>query len=431
LACKSKFYNSIIIRDADFLKEEYSKKSLGIILYTLENPKDTLISELLNKSISKGFPYAYAYISNNNYILFSKFLSRLIKKSGGIDNLTDTEINSNLLILLVFALSSGKEIEVKDKLYIEFLNTLELMSEHGKVEGTCRISLDNMPEEESIKLKKYKEYFIQHYGLISNISDTHRFKNEKSYKIVEFLFDYEKISTSLFDNITLSKNDIDEIFHLVSLFNPNIENILDDVLYCYYLKNILKSYSYMKDYYFRNNKETLYFQFEELESQTKDLSASIKSKDSTIQELQSQIQSLEKHNKILNSKIDKSKIYEEELYSLREMMFNLDNQEEYIPEDEIDISKLENIKLLIIGGHDKWQQRMKETLKNTIFISPNNLNFDISLINNVEMVYVYTQYINHSIYYKAVEGCKKYNKKIKYINVSNEDIVFKCILELI
>ncbi len=80
-------------------------------------------------------------------------------------------------------------------------------------------------------------------------------------------------------------------------------------------------------------------------------------------------------------------LYNSILDSLREFMFNLDTQNIY-EEKPIDTAALQKIKGLILGGHPKWQDRMKEILPNLKFLSVENVNFDTNILN-ISILYIF------------------------------------------
>lgn len=105
-------------------------------------------------------------------------------------------------------------------------------------------------------------------------------------------------------------------------------------------------------------------------------------------------------------------------------MFSLDAQAEY-KFSSIDLNKLHQVKAIIIGGHEKWQTRMKELLPNFGFIHTDMVNFDLSVLSSVDYVFFYVNYLNHSIYYKTVDYIKGKNVNIGYLNQQNENLVLK------
>lgn len=426
-AVESEWYTCGLITDSDFLKEEYSKKSLGIILYLLNNHEDNKCNEEFDKIIKKGFPYTHAFIMNNSKISFRKFCIRLIQKSGGLENISDTKINSNLSILLFLALNLNKEININDEAYVSYLDSMNALLSRDDKNHYTRINMESISSEEKEDMEKLRNEFLVKYGSIKNnpLHCSNVFKNVAAEQIVEFIFDYEYLSTSLFDNINLNNEDMDKIFHLISLFETDSSMTETHFIYLIYFVHTLKAYKLMKDHYFKNNKETMFIEYEFLEKRVKQLSSEIDLKEKDIINANNKIKQLERELKQYKDKEKESKIYEEELFALRNLMFSLDNQEDFENDNKIDYDKLENAKFLIIGGHEKWQQRMKELLKNSIFIHTDNLAFDINLVNSCERVYVYTNYINHGIYYKVIGACKKFNKKIEYLTCKNEELLLK------
>lgn len=108
----------------------------------------------------------------------------------------------------------------------------------------------------------------------------------------------------------------------------------------------------------------------------------LEQREETNHDLANQIEQLTKKVTMLQNELKAEKEKNTELIGLRELMFNLDSQTEYI-EQELDYIKLKSIKAVIIGGHEKWQQRMKELLPNVTFIHPDQASFDLSLLNDV------------------------------------------------
>jgi len=109
---------------------------------------------------------------------------------------------------------------------------------------------------------------------------------------------------------------------------------------------------------------------------------------------------------------------------LREFLFSLDRQEEYQAE-KVEFEMLKNYKAVVIGGHEKWQQRMKEHLPNFIFIHTDQLNFDFKLLDGVDTVFIYPNYLNHAMYYRIMSAIEGKRVKIVYLNQQNDEITLK------
>lgn len=146
---------------------------------------------------------------------------------------------------------------------------------------------------------------------------------------------------------------------------------------------------------------------------------------------QKEVSEIDLINKVdeLTKKIDKltveletERLKNNELNSLREFMFCLDAEIEY-KEIDIEYERLKGIKAAILGGHERWQAKMKQTLPECIFIHTDMLNFDLNILNNVNDIFIYVNYLNHAMYYKVMDYIKGKNKNIYYLNQQNEKFV--------
>lgn len=116
----------------------------------------------------------------------------------------------------------------------------------------------------------------------------------------------------------------------------------------------------------------------------------------------------------------------QEINSLREFIFSLDQQEEYKPASEdVSLEELKDYKAVVLGGHERWQAKMKELLPGFIFIHPDNKSFDLRILDGINTVFVYVNYLNHAIYERMMEAIQGTDIKIIYLNQQNEDIVLK------
>lgn len=213
--------------------------------------------------------------------------------------------------------------------------------------------------------------------------------------------------------------------------NINISEAMMFIVDCVYIKYLIKAYKQVKKHYFENNKETMFVELDEVKRELATTQTELKVKDNTMKKLQEQIERLERENRRLRNQLDEEAQNRNELNSLREFMFNLDKQEEYTLKER-NFSKLQNVKGLVVGGHENWQRRMKELLPNFKFLHPDTLNIDISILDNVDIVLFYTNYLNHAMYYKVINEARKKNIKIAYISANtNENIVLQQIFKAV
>lgn len=85
-------------------------------------------------------------------------------------------------------------------------------------------------------------------------------------------------------------------------------------------------------------------------------------------------------------------------------------------------------KVVFVGGHSDLQAKLKRIF-NFTFISTDAMNFSVTKIKNAKYVLIYTQYINHPLYYKVMNSLSD-KKKLRIIrDAHNLEILKKKITE--
>jgi len=426
-------YNHQIATEKSFLQEKYFRKALGILSFTTSY-KD--IIEWLEKVIQKGWPKAYSYISCHKKISIDEFLDSLIKSPSKLKNLTDTEINSNIIMLLFLSMNNGIEI-IEDK-NLKIL--LKVLNERKKLYSFRLGRKEYADEKNNIENK------------IKNIKNRIEFKsfNDMSFRLsaraesIGFIFDMEEFSfIDVIDDIKLKEKDFEEILTAYLLrYNYNMENpeknnvrfIKDYVCDAIYIKYLVKAYKKAKKIYFENDEETAFIEMGLMQQKLRKEEEMLNKKDEILKLKEKElsgankyIEKIEKENLELKKELETKDKNEQELNALREFIFNLDKQEEFQDNNIIDLDKLKKEKAVLIGGHEKWQSKMKEFLPNFIFISPDSLNYDTKVLDDINIIFICIKPLSHAMYYKTINAIKHKDKKIVYINQQNENIVLKTI----
>ncbi|MFE8698251.1 hypothetical protein ACFYKT_18165 [Cytobacillus sp. FJAT-53684] len=63
--------------------------------------------------------------------------------------------------------------------------------------------------------------------------------------------------------------------------------------------------------------------------------------------------------------------------------------------------------IVIIGGHPNWQIKLKEIFPNYIIVDVENLNRDLSFIGHADAVFINTNFLSHSLYWKVMNQMSK------------------------
>lgn len=420
-AKEHELYTHQITTEGALLQEEYCKKALGILLCA-NNDQDALVS--LFDIIRKGWTYAYLFVENNAEIDLYKFMKNIVKKAGGIEQLTDDDINTNLFMVYFLAINHDKKITTNDFLG-EFEQTMIDRWQHYNDVSSTRISLKKASPENMKRIKEIKRQIFAQHGFFNNYVGMYG-KLRKRAEAIALLYDYEKLSCeSVFNTVKFSEKDIDEILlaYLSRYDTLDASNAADFLCDAMYVRYMAKAYNEVKRRYFNNNRET---SFVELESMEKNLSTAkheITRLDELLGNSLDTIKALERENTRLKSELAEEKKNRQELNSLREFIFSLDRQEDDYHDPLVDNEGLKNTKALIIGGHEKWQARMKELLPGFLFIHPDNKAYDLRILNSIDIVFFYVNYLNHAIYGRTVDAIAGRPIKIGYLNQANEERV--------
>lgn len=90
------------------------------------------------------------------------------------------------------------------------------------------------------------------------------------------------------------------------------------------------------------------------------------------------------------------------------------------------IEKWKRKKVLVIGGHRNWQNKLREFFPEWQFVACEKKNMDKEIVRGKECIICNTEILTHSCYYKAMASRKK-GQKIYYVHSNNIDM---CIQEL-
>lgn len=433
LAKESEFYNHPIITDGDILKEIYGKRALGIVLDAASNSESA--NEMLD-IIEIGWPQTLGYVTATDTINFAYYIREFLKDRF---NMTDDIFNAELTILFWLTV-------IFQKIFDTSKENKELVSyyENTLIDRLTFYKKQKKVSEEPMFRKRVEE----EYGAIRCYDDIFLDKNSYEKRMfldaLSFIFDSEGMSiSSIVSGINFPMREINEIYgaYYAVYKNQNREKALYFIMNGIILRGLIKSYKALKDYYFRNNKETVLLEMqsqkntiEKLKMENEFLSDRVSSLETQIsgdyKEIEesyiNNIRELRNENKRLEEVLLDEKKKEKELFALRELLFSIEQEEDY-QVDIIDGFNLDEVRGVIVGGHVKWQQRMKEILPNFVFLHVDNDNIDPSIFDNVDVVFFYTNYLSHSIYYKVIKITREKDIEVGYINTTSIDRVLNTI----
>ena len=114
--------------------------------------------------------------------------------------------------------------------------------------------------------------------------------------------------------------------------------------------------------------------------------------------------------------------------SLEERVDALDTAEEEAEESPVLPNsyvqgRLKNLNVLIMGGHQVWQNRLKELYPDFKYLDSDNVNYDINITRNADIVFFNTLHCSHTLYYRMKNninnGRAERKNKVIYISSNN------------
>lgn len=150
-----------------------------------------------------------------------------------------------------------------------------------------------------------------------------------------------------------------------------------------------------------------------------------------IQNLEARIRALTNENKALkeaswnvhsqNAKLSEKleKAYSdahhdrEELARLREIVFLSQNPQSEAPDQTIALPYETEERIVICGGHDSFLRQFSQLITGNVRYL-NNVRVNEDLIRNADAIWIQTNAISHSEYYKVVDLCRKNNRPLNY-----------------
>lgn len=149
------------------------------------------------------------------------------------------------------------------------------------------------------------------------------------------------------------------------------------------------------------------------------------------------ISPVDAENRLLNSKIlrleqelEEERLKNTELNYLRNFVFSIEHNDISHNDDTPLNNLLNNKKIVIIGGHENWQNKMKKDYPSLIILNGHQ-NFDTAILKNADKVIFYTANLSHKIYYLAINYLRLNNLSFGYIGKHNVDLVEKELKELL
>lgn len=457
----SMLYKTDAIKSFSYTSQIYSEKILGILIHNLEEGCTHDIEKITKKAIRK----IYNNLKNKSSISNKDIL-----------NMSDSGNNVKDFYISMFLFAFEGKYNVKSltgilKQFYPEISSLIRASEYVEsfdayikdIKQNLNDSIKYIKKSLGIKNNTYlyRDLYCLFQGLSPSI--------EKKVNFHAITYEMNGLNmSSMISNYYLTSKELDQIIiywlsgEADSYYISNHKELRDKVfdlskdiqldginedmvvrLY-YYIQNffIFKEYNSLKSEYIQFINEdyllekTQYIhriklQHEKLVKIELDFNSKQKLLDIKEKELLDELKSLNKEKERLLKENQNLQGLKLEVNKLRECVFKKNQYECISEDDDIDISLINNKKIVIIGGNINWIKKMKEKLYECIFICDDNKNNDLKFIKNSETVLINTN-ISHSLYYKIMNILNKSEVQYHYLDdTSNIDKSLKLVYDII
>lgn len=251
---------------------------------------------------------------------------------------------------------------------------------------------------------------------------------------MEFLFLHFQLHPRMLAALALEKSEIELIFSLFGEMDwEEYQQKLLIATLCSYIQTLHQGYE-------KERPDELCYQnrqaHQQIKEQQKEI-AQLKEKVNFLEQreesgrrlLEQQEMRKEKLQDTLRRMSEKYAGEKEELIGLRNFVYQMSEEPESGKKKENIRGALDSFKkerVIVIGGHEHWRNKMKEIFPKGMFLAGNNNNFDISVLRNKRYIIFNTDILKHSSYYRIVKEKKK-EQRILYVHGNNVD---RCMAEL-
>ena len=215
----------------------------------------------------------------------------------------------------------------------------------------------------------------------------------------------------------------------VQRVNVDTNDVFTYIIPALIIRLLSRSVGYTQAAYFRDSSETLLGHVAEMEAQIAEMRAKVAEAErqalaeaQSKREVQKQLASLitsaeakDREIQLLQAQITENR---EELIALRDLAFSLreeEGAEDYASEPVIIPS---NLRVLICGGRENWQRRLREELPSNFSFLSSSRNFDTDVLRNQEWVLFYTPSMSHAFYERVLTN-RPEGVRIGYLSSQN------------
>lgn len=280
-------------------------------------------------------------------------------------------------------------------------------------------------------LEKYDEEYATHRSLLGLVAGQ---ETDRLGELMTRVFDLYRISPRKFWNFDLTEEEEACLIRQHDRWSKRTYAtglILAQL--CKYIRQLeeqylaaSRDYAGMQVYLARQEKEKACRQSQQREQKLLRLTEDKRALEDTVLKQEQELLKLQKQ---LDTRKEQEAGQLQELMELRSYVYSLsEGWEETEPEVQPGamLSGWKDKRVLVVGGHVGWQNKLRELFPRWQFVQPGQNSLDGSVIKGKDLIICNTQVLAHSCYYKVLSGRDR-RQKLYYVHSNN---IQKCLREL-
>lgn len=403
--------------------------------------------------ISSAFSKTYKYAMSNSIIKLSSFRKRKLNPKNSID-----DIFSEFLCLLLTAMLNGKKVDTNDEDYIILMKGFYGLNRVESGLTKSQFSYENCKKARKTVINEL-ELIIRgrYFKLGYNMEGLHNFLEEKQCfgDLDDRKLDVSKVKDDIYCKMHCSieytdiilgktnagallkdveiKKEVVKDFINAYLVMSGYDNIKEDIeinkndinleeLSTYVAMSVIQalyieSYNNTYSFFFENYNDNINAKYKELLNEVRDVKKNNLKLQDENEKVKLENEELKRRLSKLERELEKSKTNNKELFELRNYIFNNQEDETNIIEENINLKYLEGKKVVCFGGNKAWISSMSKEF-DWAFVPADAINFDAAILKDADIVFIKATHISHAMYYKVIANLGE-ETKIKFINNNN------------
>lgn len=233
------------------------------------------------------------------------------------------------------------------------------------------------------------------------------------FECLSYICRKENVAISMLEEYPITRQDLAVFFDAADLWQLEIEKLLP---LAYLVKAFAKYIEASRNEYIRlffgKKEPSKKYDFKKVEEE-KNLYKS------QAEQKQEKLNAMQLENDKLKREIEKLKQENGRLEDYVSVIESQSSEADFDTEDEAaEISlDIEGQNIVVLGGHDAWQNRLKKEFPNFSYIASEQYNFDVNIIRNADIIAFNFIHCSHKQFYRMRENVNR--SKIVYISSNN------------